>query len=331
MRNAKLDCYRVCLMFGICLLHSITQGGNNVVWAANLLDWCVPGFVFLSGWLGIRFSCLKLIKLYGISFYCAVCYILFDTLASGWSEEIHIVDIGVRCYHIAMGQWFLNAYAALMCFAPLLNLACTQLIVTKWDSSQGRKVLQVISPLLLCVFGWSFATTFPIVGKILPQSAGVTAYSFLMMVGVYTGARCLRLNDHWIRPLIFKQKVVVIVGACLCLLAMIIGLEDYNSPFSFCFAALCFYFFSQVQVTSKVGMACVWLAPSMFSVYLMHSLGCAWEYLKGVEAYLLGKGLPLVVVFVCTAVAIFSVSVLLDIPRRIFILAYNVLRGIYEK
>lgn len=319
MRNVSIELYRIFLMFGICLLHSITQGGNNVVWAANLFDWCVSGFVFLSGWFGIRFSFLKLIKLYCISFYCAACYVLFDVLMTGGLGSVNFVDIGIRCYRIAIGQWFLNAYVVLMCFAPILNLACSQLVISKWDYGQVRKCLQILGPLFVCVFGWSFATTLPIVGKLLPQSVGVTAYSFLMMLGVYTGARWLRLNDHWIRPLILKQKKFVIIGACVCLLAMCLGFEDYNSPFSFSFAAICFYAFNQVQVPQKVGAVCVWLAPSMFSVYLMHSHGYAWDYLKCIESYLVGNRLPLSVVFLCTASAIFGASVLLDMPRRFFI------------
>ena len=327
MRNVTTDLYRIVLMFGICLLHSITQGGHNVPWIANLFDWCVPGFVFLSGWFGIKFSIIKWLKLYGVSFYCAICYVVFDVLMSGGLSEFSIVDIGIRCYRIAIGQWFLNAYAVLMCFAPILNLSCSQLVLSKWDSKQVLTTLKVLGPPLLCVFGWSFVTTLPLIGALLPQSLGVTAYSFLMMIGVYIGARWLRLNDCWIRPLIFKQKGVVVIGACICLVAMVVGLEDYNSPFSFCFAALCFYFFNQVQVPSKVGIACVWLAPSMFSVYLMHSHGYAWDYLKYIESYVVGKGLPLGVVFGCTAGAIFSMSVLLDMPRRFFVWGIQRFKG----
>ena len=82
-RDCSIDVYRVCLMFGICLLHSITQAGHNVAWAANMLSWCVPGFMFISGWFGIKFSIAKVLKLYGISFYCAIMYASFDTMVSG--------------------------------------------------------------------------------------------------------------------------------------------------------------------------------------------------------------------------------------------------------
>ena len=92
-RDCSIDAYRVCLMFGICLLHSITQAGHNVAWAANMLSWCVPGFMFISGWFGIKFSIGKVFKLYGISLYCAVMFVAFDGVVSGGGgnlQENHI-------------------------------------------------------------------------------------------------------------------------------------------------------------------------------------------------------------------------------------------------
>ena len=317
MRNASIELYRIFLMFGICLLHSITQGGNNVAWAANLLDWCVPGFIFLSGWFGIHFSFLKLIKLYGISFYCAACYVLFDVTMTCGFEAYDITNIGVRIYQIAIGQWFLNAYAVLMCFAPLLNLACSQLIVSKWNYQQVLKTLQILGPLLICVFGWSFTTTLPFIGEMIPRPVGLTAYSFLMMIGVYVSARWFRLNDQWIRPLVLKNKKIMIIGAGICLLMMVIGLEDYNSPFSFCFAALCFYFFNQTQLSQKIGTVCVWLTPSMFSVYLFHAHGNAWGYIRSFEHIILSDWhLPYWLMFLLTTCIIFVTSLVADMPRR---------------
>ena len=82
-RDRAIDICRVCLMFGICLLHAISQAGHNIAWAANMLMWCVPGFMFISGWFGIKFSIGKALKLYGISLYCAVLYVAFDSAILG--------------------------------------------------------------------------------------------------------------------------------------------------------------------------------------------------------------------------------------------------------
>ena len=83
MRNSSIDIYRCLLMLGICMLHAMAQAGHNVPWVANLLSWCVTGFAFISGWFGIRFSAGKLIKLYGISAYCAAAYVGLDVIVQG--------------------------------------------------------------------------------------------------------------------------------------------------------------------------------------------------------------------------------------------------------
>jgi len=69
-RNPAIELYRVMLMFGICVLHSITQCGHNIPWIANILLSCVVGFVFITGWFGVKFSWWKIIKLYVLSNFC---------------------------------------------------------------------------------------------------------------------------------------------------------------------------------------------------------------------------------------------------------------------
>ena len=174
-RNRALDVYRCLLMFGICLLHSISQAGYNVPWANNMLSWCVPGFMFISGWFGIKFSLIKVIKLFGISLYCAVAFVVFDALFSDSTGG----NCLVRVYDIAKGQWFLNAYVIVMCFAPMVNLAI------------DRMTVKELYPLVLVAFGWSFATTLPI-WRYVPSSPGLTAYSFLTLLGVDVVARFVR-------------------------------------------------------------------------------------------------------------------------------------------
>ena len=72
-REESIEAFRVLLMLGICLLHVCgTQCGHPTQWLANMLYWCVPGFVFISGWFGMRFSLKKIIRLYGLALYAAL-------------------------------------------------------------------------------------------------------------------------------------------------------------------------------------------------------------------------------------------------------------------
>lgn len=54
-RNASLELFRLVMMFGICLLHAQNSGYANR-YMTNFLAPCTIGFVFISGWFGVRFS-----------------------------------------------------------------------------------------------------------------------------------------------------------------------------------------------------------------------------------------------------------------------------------
>ena len=304
-RDFSLDLYRCLLMLGICLLHSISQAGHNVSWAANMLSWCVPGFMFISGWFGIRFSLAKVIKLFGISLYCAVVFVAFDAHFSDLSGGSYFV----RVYAIAKGQWFLNAYVIVMCFAPMVNLAI------------DRMTVKELYPLVLVAFGWSFATTLPI-WRYVPSSPGLTAYSFLTLLGVYVVARFARRaydeGGHFYELMENKKVLLMIVGMCLIMAA--IGLGDYNSPFAITIAGGMLFVVKDCGVASWLGRVCVWLGPSMFSVYLMHSHGQGWGYLQWLQDSLLAWDVPLVVAYLLTALGVFAVCVAADLPRRIVVM-----------
>ena len=117
-RNKAIDAYRITLMFGICLLHSISQAGHNVSWANNCFSWCVTAFAFISGWFGMRFSFMKLTKLYGVSLYCAAVICIVNAVFGYGDGCLKYI------WDVAVGQWYLNAYAILLCLAPILNEGC---------------------------------------------------------------------------------------------------------------------------------------------------------------------------------------------------------------
>lgn len=302
-RNASLDVYRCFLMFGICLLHAIAQGERNVAWAANCLSWCVPAFVFISGWYGIRFSFLKLLKLYGISFYCAAIFVGVDMLICTGGGEGCVVFR--RIWAIATGQWFLNAYAVLMCFAPMLNKAVEYSTKEFWN---------VFGPFLFVAFGWSFATTLPVLPRWVPQTPGLTSYSFLTLLGVYAVARFMRVADFKL-PKLPRFVWMIVVGVCLVLSS--IGFNDYNSPVAICIATLTFVWFKGLKMPEWLGRVCVWLGPSMFSIYLLHSHTASFAYMQKLEDCLLGANLPLALMYAVTAVVVFLLCVVADLPRRL--------------
>lgn len=302
MRNAAIDVFRSCLMFGICMLHSISVCGHGASWLSNCLSWCVPAFVFITGWFGLQFSFMKLARLYSISFYCAVAFVGMEALIS--SHKVGGAAIFFQVWKIAIGQWFLNAYAVLMCFAPLLNKAVEY---------GARDFKHVFGPLMVVSFGWSFAMTLPILPRWIPQTPGLTAYSFLTLIGVYVIARSMRVADFRLPKL---SRFVWAMAICLLLAFSAIGFNDYNSPVAICIAALSFIGFKRIKFPVLVERVSIWLGPSMFSVYLLHSHPAAFAYMSGLEDVLLAEHVPMVVVYLLTALVVFIVCVVIDIPRR---------------
>lgn len=303
-RNIGIETYRVALMFGICLLHSITQGCYKAghVFFANVLLSCVVGFVFISGWFGIRFRWLKLLKLYGIGVYCALAYGVFS--GGGIVKAMNL---------LLHDCWFLHAYALMMCFAPIVNLAVDQV---KKDGV--RKIAEAFLPLLVVVWCWGFGLTLPIGKDMLPVTDGLDVYGGITLLGIYAAARlcrecslfnCLRLKwVLWIIPVLWA-----LTG---------IGLGDYNSPFAFALAACMFVVFGKalrsVNGESWFGRVISFMSPSMFSVYLLHTHDFGFSLIKQVESILVNTGgVNAHISILLTALVMFVGAFLLDLPRRL--------------
>lgn len=82
-RDGSVECYRVFLMFGICLLHVLFFGHFDRPFVHNVLKFCVVGFVFISGYYGIRFSWKKIVRLYGVGIYCAAVAAVISMFLTG--------------------------------------------------------------------------------------------------------------------------------------------------------------------------------------------------------------------------------------------------------
>ena len=200
-----------------------------------------------------------------------------------------------------------------MCIAPIVNLAV------------DRMTVKDVWPLLLCAFGWSFATTFPVVGRYIPAPSGLTAYSFLTLLGVYVVARFVRRlhdSDVRFREFVANGKMFLpIIGICLVFAA--VGLGDYNSPFALTLAGSVLLLIKNCRISKHLGSVCAWLGPSMFSVYLMHSHGYGWGYLRMIQDGLIDKDVPIGIGYFLTALTVFCACTVADLPRRLVALLFK--------
>ena len=70
----------------------------------------------------------------------------------------------------------------------------------------------------------------------------------------------------------------------------------------------------------------LWLAPSMFSVYLIHANAAGFHWLREVEDYLIGGGrMPYYPACFLVTAALFIGGVVLDLPRRALFAAWDAL------
>lgn len=306
-RDPAPEVYRVALMFGICLLHSITMCGHVTAWAANVLLSCVNGFVFITGWYGLRFKPSKLVRLYAVTLFTGSVVLAtrlwLGDFALGWEKETlsRVKD----CY---LGYWFLNAYAMLMLLAPLVDAAIERV---------PRRLLgSVLAPLGVLVFVWAFGAGVPILGWFFPASSGIGSYTGLALLATYTVARLCRVFDV-ARFFTWRRAAVASAALWLC---TGVGLGEYASPFAAALSATLFLVFARVPWPGWVGRAACLLGPSMFAVYLLHCNGVGFGLMRALEDRLVdGRGWPLGAAYLAVAALAFGACVAIDLPRRLVV------------
>ncbi len=291
-------------MFGICLLHCVTQGGHVKPRLANILLSCVDGFVFISGWYGLRFRPSKPLRLYATAIACGLL-----ALAVGYGLGVYAFAwdgaTAKLVHRMLVNPWFLNAYVFLMLLAPLADAALERL--------PPRLLPSVLVPFFLLTFGWSFGKSLPVVGQMLPDTQGLGAYTGLTLLSVYVLARlCRRLDvGRWFS----WPRAALALAVLWC--ATGVGFGDYSSPFAAALAAVAFLCFLRIPWPAWAGHAARWLGPSMFSVYLLHSNRLGFGLIRQAEDFLIdAHGWPILPAYLAVALPLFLACLLADLPRR---------------
>ena len=77
-----------------------------------------------------------------------------------------------------------------------------------------------------------------------------------------------------------------------------------------------FFVFKSIRMWSCMQKAIVVLAPSMFTIFMLHANEIGFGLMSRLEDFLLGYGLSIDFAFSVTAFVVFCTAFLLDIPRR---------------
>lgn len=305
-RDTNVEVLRVLLMLGICLCHTIFAGVSHGMfgateWLGGLVSGSVDGFVFISGWYGVRLKFWKLARLYSLAFFY-------------WGAStvlIHCFDIvppsagcGVNSY------WFLNAYAALMLLAPMIN-----------KSMQNKEdVLHVAIPIFVFVFIWGWIYEKGLIfGLIVPHVHGHESHSWVTLVGVYVVGRASRI--YGVDKRLSKKFCffgVLLLSAMAGFHYGILG--GYNSVLVLAMAVCLFCFFKNLRVdNSKVMEVCRFLSPSLFAIYLIHQSSIGKALIHDASNMREWLAVPEIVSGMVFGIVVFILSFLLDLFRRVVV------------
>ena len=295
-RDASIELFRICIMLGICLLHvhTIIMHDFGSILTRSLMA-CVPAFAFLSGWFGIRFSLVKVVRLFVLAVFCSL-------VVTGWGQCFYGEWQGRGHFFFCSLQtvwhsWFLYAYFFLMIFAPLVNCAI-------------EKDERILYPVLGLALGWSFLRT--VFGKYIPDTEGLGSYSGLTLLGVYVFARLVR--RHRLVDRLNKWWVTLVAVICCLVCGLGHGLQEYNSISCVLLAGAVFLLVKRVKVPACLERIILFVSPSMFAVYLLHVTKYGF---RSMGALFKSLGMPAELSALVVAGVVFVVCVSVDVLRRV--------------
>ena len=266
-RNCGVDFLRCVLMYLIVVHHCCCHSGMEIGWMAQLAFLLtipsVDGFAGISGWFGIRFTWRKLFKLL---FQIAICSGSLTLV----SEILFRLDVTSQRYVSIGVGWFGVCYVFMFFASPLIDRMINSLVRV----GLGRMLLVLAWAAILAVWQFVPATYC----SFIPLSGSHSAGTLLL---VYFTMRLF--GGHGVFPWdrIHMSVPVMLVSLALLLaigvsgmlerhgiLTMVFGL--YASPVVIVLACSVVTVMARIQIPSRIGAFVSMLAPSMFSVYLLH-------------------------------------------------------------
>lgn len=308
-RNPTIEVLRVFLMFGICLCHSVGAGGYMCAPIRNVCMMCTVGFIFITGWFGVRLTLGRVCKLFGIAIFALGVVILEDVL---WHGRITLSPL------VRMRQWwFLNSYLMLLFLSPILNT-----IVSCVNSTDGKIRRDALISVLIGAIA-IYGLAWPMHCHWIPRARFFLTLGCPCQFGticvIYLLARVVKETGAFnqIKSFYFGIGLVVSIGLAMCSYKF----SYYNSPIAFLFSASLFYFIQRISFRDGCFVKMIlWIAPSMFFVYLYHShQDPGFQMIKAFETMLVNNGLVIPFVWFLTAVIIFVLGVGIDVLRRVLV------------
>lgn len=327
-RDVNIELYRCLLTLGIVILHVIGLYGKEWHWLSSAFVWCVPWFVFITGWFGGRFSFRKVATLYGIALYCFLVSngvgILLGNDANhmvGFLKNVGDVFASGKLvgwltvsWFIFLDHWFIHAYIGMIMLAPIVDVA-----ITSGDKSL-MDVIKLFCPFLVFVFGWSFLTNYNCTKAFI---APAPTSQMLTLLGVYVVARILRIFDLSRYFNVWRAWILFVI--CIILATFKIG--GFNSAIAIGITIGSFILIQRVHIPQRLSSFILLISPCMFSVFLLHANPWSYRLMHQSVDVIADFGVSKVLAFLGVASITFTVGLIADMPRRIAVCAIRSKRG----
>ena len=232
-------------MFAVVLGHVVV---HNQTGTMNGFLWHIPGFLLITGYFGIKFKWVKVFRLLGI---CYACYWLTIPLRD---ESVTLLNLLVP-----HGGWFVPFYVVLMMLSPILNAAIS--------AGGHRRMAMMVGALLL--FAWCPCFC-PRLGMM--RVVGLQGNGMLLMVATYILGRLFA--EHGV-----LGRVNQVLAGCVFLAGIVLQVVVYGrfpeagsnvAPLSLITAFAGFSVVANIRLPEWLAKPVLFIAPSMFGVYLIH-------------------------------------------------------------
>lgn len=311
-RNPAIELYRVLLMFGIVLLHCVCQGRYSGIWPRYLLGFCVPGFILITGYFGVKFSLMKTLALYGTASYACL---LAPLVGGAWMTGNYWQEV-LRTWDAEHGFWFIHAYVILTVLAPLAS--------PLFDGARTwREIFKVVAPLLFVVFIWGALRNYNHLRAYIPAPAGLEGASFITFFGVYIVGRFIRVFGLG-ENICYRWKVIILI-----LLVVLMSFTDGyfssgNNPVCVLLAVVSFLVVKDIKLPSWGAEVVSRMSPYVFAIYCIHGTvyfpftgSGSFAFIEWMKCLLENSGMPLPLTIGGAAVIVFLTALVLALPWRL--------------
>jgi len=286
-RNYGIDLLRLVLMFMVCTLHVLGQGGildasivgstgYLIFWFLEIFSYCaVDAFAIISGYTAQNKQRQydKIVNMwFQVFFYSFIVTIMFYFV--GVHKELSLVELLKCAFPITFGKfWYMSAYFALFFAIPVLNN-----FIFNIDKETAKKAFLILF-ILFSVIG--------ILGDAFDTLNGYSAIWLMILYCLGGLAKRIDLFEN-------KKSLTLIIFWGICIIGtwvLYIGfgirtLINYISPTILMSGLLMVILFSRLKLKGKIISK---LSPLALGVYLFQLSPVIWNVLiKGKFSFVAG-------------------------------------------